>query len=184
VRIDMIVTNRVVDLVQEGVDVALRVRPSVDDSGSLIVKKLAQTQSLLVASPALLGREGRPEHVEDLHKLPSVTMSAADGRASWHLKGPHGREFTLQHKPCFTADDLLTLRYAVLDSTGISLLPDYMVHRDIREGKLQEVLPGWAPPPSVIHAVFPSRRGLVPAIRRFLDFLGENVKGEGIGCPT
>jgi DNA-binding transcriptional LysR family regulator len=79
---------------------------------------------------------------------------------------------------------LLTLRYAVLDGVGISLLPDYMVHRDIREGKLQEVLPGWAPPPSVIHAVFPSRRGLVPAIRRFLDFLGENVKGEGIGCPT
>lgn len=184
VRLDMIVTNRVIDLVQEGVDVALRVRPSVDDSGSLIVKKLAQTQSLLVASPELLGREGRPEHVEDIHKLPSVSMSAADGRASWHLKGPHGREFTLQHKPCFTADDLLTLRYAVLDGTGISLLPDYMVHRDMREGKLQEVLPGWAPPPSVIHAVFPSRRGLVPAIRRFLDFLGENVKGEGIGCPT
>lgn len=184
VRIDMIVTNRVIDLVQEGVDVALRVRPTVDDSGSLIVKKLAQTQSVLVASPQLLAREGRPQGPDDLDRLPTVAMSAADGRATWLLKGPHDRELTLSHKPCLTADDLLTLRYFVLEGTGISILPDYMVHRDVREGKLEQVLPGWAPRPGVIHAVFPSRRGLVPAVRRFLDFLGENVTGEGVGCPT
>jgi len=184
VRIDMLVTNRVIDLVQEGVDVALRVRTTVDDSGSLIVKKLAITQSLLVASPQQLAREGRPYSTDDLVKLSTVAMSAADGRASWQLVGPHGREFTLQHRPSLTADDLLTLRYFVLEGNGISVLPDYMVHRDIREGRLEEVLPGWAPLPGVIHAVFPSRRGLVPAIRRFLDYLGENVSGEGIGCPT
>lgn len=184
VRVDMLITNRVIDLVQEGVDVALRVRPTVDDSGSLIVKKLAPTYALLVASPQLLAREGRPQSPDDLQKLPTVAMSAADGRASWQLRGPHGREFTLQHKPCLTADDLLTLRYFVLEGTGMSVLPDYMCHREMREGKLEEVLPGWAPPAAVIHAVFPSRRGLVPSIRRFLDFLGENVTGEGIGCPT
>jgi DNA-binding transcriptional LysR family regulator len=184
VRIDMLVTNRVIDLVQEGVDVALRVRASVDDSGSLVVKRLAPTYGLLVASPKLLGREGRPQHPDDLQKLPTVAMSAADGRASWHLLGPHGREYTLQHKPCFTADDLLTLRYFVLEGNGISMLPDYMCRRDIREGRMEEVLPGWAPPTGVIHAVFPSRRGLVPAVRRFLDFLGENVKGEGVDCPV
>jgi DNA-binding transcriptional LysR family regulator len=184
VRLDMLVTNRVIDLVQEGVDVALRVRPSVDDSGSLIVKKLAPTNGLLVASPQLIARIGKPQRPEELDRFPSVAMSAADGRATWLLRGPHAREFTLHHKPCLTADDLLTLRYFALDGTGMCVLPDYMCHRDIREGKLQEVLPGWAPPTAVIHAVFPSRRGLVPAIRRFLDFLGENVKGEGIGCPT
>jgi DNA-binding transcriptional LysR family regulator len=184
VRLDMIVTNRVIDLLQEGVDVALRVRASVDDSGSLIVKRLAPTNGLLVASPQLLARHGRPQRPEDLQDLPTVAMSAADGRATWELRGPHGREMTLQHKPCLTADDLLTLRYFVIDGTGMCVLPDYMCHRDIREGKLEEVLPGWAPPTAVIHAVFPSRRGLVPAIRRFLDFLGENVSGEGVGCPT
>ena len=184
VRIDMLVTNRVIDLVQEGVDVALRVRPTVDDSGSLIVKKIAMTQGVLVASPEQLGREGRPQSIDDLAKLSTVAMSAADGRASWHLLGPNGRDFMFQHKPRITADDLLMLRYFVLEGNGMSVLPDYMVHRDIREGKLAEVLPGWAPRPGVIHAVFPSRRGLVPAIRRFLDFLGENVTGEGVGCPT
>lgn len=184
VRVEMIVTNRVIDLVQESVDVALRVRTSVDDSGSLIVKRIAPTNGLLVASPQLLAREGRPQRTEDLHKLPTVAMSAADGRASWQLQGPNGREFTLQHKPRMTADDMLTLRYFVIEGTGMCVLPDYMCHRDIREGKLEEVLPGWAPPTAIIHAVFPSRRGLVPAVRRFLDFLGENVSGEGVGCPT
>jgi DNA-binding transcriptional LysR family regulator len=184
VRIDMQVSNRVVDLVQEGIDVALRVRPTLDDSGSLVVKNLGTTQGLLVASPAQLERQGRPHSADDLQRLSTVAMSAADGRASWQLLGPGGREHDLQHRPCYTADDLLTLRHAVLRGTGMSILPDYMCHRDLREGKLEIVLPGWAPRPGVIHAVFPSRRGLVPAVRRFLDFLGENVKGEGADCPT
>jgi DNA-binding transcriptional LysR family regulator len=183
VRIDMQVSNRVVDLVQEGIDVALRVRPTLDDSGSLVVKNLGTTQGLLVASPAQLERQGRPHSADDLQRLSTVAMSAADGRASWQLLGPGGREHDLQHRPCYTADDLLTLRHAVLRGTGMSILPDYMCHRDLREGKLEIVLPGWAPRPGVIHAVFPSRRGLVPAVRRFLDFLGENVKGEGADCP-
>src|SRR3954469_21414313 len=69
VRIDMQVTNRVVDLVQEGVDVALRVRPTLDDSGSLVVKNLGITQTLVVASPGQLERQGRPQGIEDLHRL-------------------------------------------------------------------------------------------------------------------
>ena len=183
VRVDMQVSNRVVDLVQEGIDVALRVRPTLDDSGSLIVKNLGNTQGLLVASPQQLERQGRPQSLEDLQRLASVAMSAADGRATWRLLGPGGREYDFQHRPCYTADDLLTLRYAVLKGVGITVLPDYMCRRDVRQGLLEEVLPGWAPQTGVIHAVFPSRRGLVPAVRRFLDFLGEHVTGEGLSCP-
>lgn len=183
VRIDMQVTNRVIDLVQEGVDVALRVRGTLDDSGSLVVKNLGNTYGVLVASPAQLERQGRPQAPDDLEKLSTVSMSAADGRATWHLLGPAGRDYTLHHKPCYTADDLLSLKYAVVQGTGMCVLPDYMCARDIREGALREVLPGWAPRPGVIHAVFPSRRGLVPAVRRFLDYLGEHVTAEGIDCP-
>ncbi|NPC54336.1 LysR substrate-binding domain-containing protein [Caenimonas soli] len=183
VRVDMQVSNRVVDLVQDGIDVALRVRPTLDDSGSLIVKNLGNTQGLLVASPGQLERQGRPHSVEDLQQLATVAMSAADGRATWRLLGPGGRHYDFQHRPCYTADDLLTLRYAVLKGVGMMVLPDYMCRRDIRKGLLEEVLPGWAPQTGVIHAVFPSRRGLVPAVRRFLDFLGEHVTGEGLSCP-
>ncbi len=184
VRIDMEVDNRVVDLVHEGVDVALRVRSTLDDSGSLIVKNLGTTMGLLVASPDQLTRQGRPESMEDLHRLSTVAMSAADGRASWKLLGPGGREFVLQHRPVYTADDLLTVRYAVLAGTGMCILPDYMCGQDIAQGNLVAVLPGWAPHPGVVHAVFPSRRGLVPAVRRFLDFLGDHMAGEQlVNCP-
>lgn len=179
VRIDMQVSNRVVDLVQEGIDVALRVRPTLDDSGSLIVKNLGNSQSLLVASPAQLERQGRPHSVDDLQRLATVAMSAADGRATWRLLGPGGREHDFQHRPCYTADDLLTLKYAVLQGTGMCVLPDYMCGRELQQGLLEQVLPGWAPRTGVMHAVFPSRRGLVPAVRRFLDFLGERVPRDG-----
>ena len=183
VRIDMQVTNRVVDLVQDGIDVALRVRPTLDDSGSLIVKNLGNTYGLLVASPAQLGQLGRPQSVDELQRMPTVAMSAADGRASWRLVGPGGKEYDFHHRPVYTADDLVTLKYATIAGVGMCVLPDYMCRRDIREGRLEQVLPPWAPRHAVIHAVFPSRRGLVPAVRRFLDYLGENVTGEGADCP-
>jgi DNA-binding transcriptional LysR family regulator len=180
VRIDMQVSNRAVDLVQEGIDVALRVRPTLDDSGSLVIKKLGMSHSLLVASPAMLQAHSRPQGVDDLQRLPTVAMSAMDGRATWRLVGPGGREHDLHHRPVYTADDLLTLKCAVLQGTGMCVLPDYMCGHELQVGTLERVLPGWEPPPWIIHAVFPSRRGLVPAVRRFLDFLGEQVTEEGL----
>lgn len=183
VRIDMQVTNRVVDLVQEGFDVALRVRHTLEDSGSLVVKNLGATRTLLVGAASLLNRGLRPSAPEDLAHLPSVAMSASDGRASWSLVGPGGRVVEVLHRPVFIADDLLTLRYAVAAGTGIAVLPDYLCVRELELGSLAIALPGWEPRPGLLHAVFPSRRGMVPAVRRFLDFLGEHVTGEGLDCP-
>jgi DNA-binding transcriptional LysR family regulator len=180
VRIDMLVTNRVIDLVQEGVDVALRVRSSLDDSGTLVIKNLGETRGVLVASPQLLQRYGTPEDVESLRNLPTVAMSAADGRSTWRLHGPRGAEFELEHGPVYTADDLLSLKFAVLHGTGMCVLPDYLCSEELRQGDLVPVLPGWAPPVAMVLAVFPSRRGMVPAVRRLLDFLGANVVGERI----
>jgi DNA-binding transcriptional LysR family regulator len=180
VRIDMLVSNRVVDLVQEGVDVALRVRANLDDSGTLVVKNLGETHGVLVASPQLLQRFGAPQDVEALHHLPTVAMSAADGRASWHLLGPRGASYDLEHRPVYTADDLLTLKYAVVHGTGMCVLPDYLCAEELRRGELVSVLPGWEPRTAMVLAVYPSRRGMVPAVRRLLDFLGENMIGERI----
>lgn len=179
VKVDMRVNNRVVDLVEEGVDVALRVRPTLDDSGSLVVKNLGLTQTFLVASPAQLRRQGQPASPDDLARLDTVSMSAIDGRASWNLMGPGGASHVLVHQPRYVADDLLTLQFAVVCGTGMCILPDYMCAEEIQDGRLVPVLPGWAPRPGVFHAVYPSRRGMVPAVRRFLDFLGEYTNGEG-----
>ena len=178
VKLDMRVTNRVVDLVEEGVDVALRVRPTLDDSGSLVVKQLGATGGQLLASPAQLQRQGLPTGLQDLSRFDTVAMSAIDGRSAWTLFGPDQQEFVFQHQPRYVADDLQTLKLAVLAGTGISFLPDTLSQAEVQAQLLVPVLPGWAPRPGVVHAVFPSRRGQVPAVRSFLDFLGTHLQGE------
>ena len=177
VRVDMQVHNRAVNLVEEGVDVALRVRATLDDSGSMVVKRLDDSRGVLVAAPELLARQGTPRTLEDLAQLDCVAMSAGEGRTPLLLIGPGGREHTLQLSPRYVADDLLTLKFAALGGAGMCWLPDYMCHEEVRSGRLVRLLPGWAPPKGIVHAVFPSRRGLSPAVRSFLDFLGETMPG-------
>ena len=156
---------------------ALRVRPSVDDSGSMVVKRLDVARQVLVASPELLIRQGTPATLADLARMDSIAMSAPDGKGVWQLIGPNGAQQTVQHTPRYVADDLLTLKFAALSGTGICWLPDYMCHEEIRDRRLVRVLPEWAPTPGIVHAVFPSRRGLSPAVRHFLDFLGDAMPG-------
>ena len=177
VRVEMMVSNRAVNLVEEGIDVALRVRPSVDDSGSMVVKRLDHATQILVASPEQLIRQGSPKTLEDLAGLDSIAMSAPDGRSTWNLIGPGGVHQLVHHTPRYVADDLLTLKIAAMAGTGICWMPDYMCQEEIRQRRLVRVLPEWAPAPAIVHAVFPSRRGLSPAVRRFLDFLGEAMPG-------
>lgn len=178
VRIDMRVTNRVVDLVEEGIDIALRVRPTLEDSGSLVVKNLGASGGHLLASPSLLARQGRPDRPEDLHKLDTVAMSCIDGRSAWTLLGPEGRTFVLQHQPRYVADDLQTLKLAMLAGTGMGFLPESLSAAEQQARLLVPVLPDWTTMPGVAHAVFPSRRGQVPAVRSFLDFLGAHMRGD------
>ena len=178
VRLDMRVTNRVVDLVDEGIDIALRVRPTLDDSGSLVVKQLGASGGLLLASPDLLRRQGVPETPVDLQKLDTIAMSAVDGKSTWELSGPQGEAFLLQHQPRYVADDLQTLKLAMLAGTGISFLPESMSNAEVQAQLLLPVLPSWTLKPGMVHAVFPSRRGQVPAVRSFLDFMGAHMCGD------
>lgn len=177
VHVEMQVSNRSVNLVEEGVDVALRVRASLDDSGSMVVKRLDRSRQILVASPGLLERQGTPATLADLQHLDSMAMSAVDGQYTLLLQGPEGQEHRLQLQPRYVADDLLTLKFAALAGSGMCWMPDYMCHEELTEGRLVHLLPDWAPPPGIVHAVFPSRRGLAPAVRHFLDFLSEVMPG-------
>lgn len=180
VRIDMRISNRAVDLVEEGVDVALRVRHTLDDTASLVVKNFGESRTLLVASPQQLQRQWRPGTPDQLAGLDTVAMSPVDAKATWELLGPHGATHALVHQPRYCADDLTTLRFAVLGGIGMCFMPDYMCEEDLRVGRLVEVLPGWNPSPGIFHAVYPTRRGMVPAVRAFLDFLGQSIGAEGL----
>lgn len=177
VRMEMQVTNRVVNVVEEGVDVALRVRATLDESGSMVVKRLGEGCQLLVASPAQIARQGMPGTLRDLARMDTLAMSASEGRASLRLIGPDGREETVQFTPRYVADDLLTLKHAALAGTGLCWLPDYLCLAELEAGQFVRVLPQWSQPKGIVHAVFASRRGLSPAVRGFLDFLGETMPG-------
>ena len=179
VQVEMRILNRAVDPIEEGIDLALRVRPVIEDSTTLVAKQFAAARGVLVASPALLRRQGPVVAVDGLARLDTVAQTAADGRVQWHLEGPHGATHTMQHKPRYLADDLLTLKFAVVEGVGASILPDYMCKEDLAAGRLVEVLPGWGPAPGILHAVFPSRRALVPAIRHLIDFLAEHIGAGG-----
>ena len=185
VKLDLRVTNRVIDLVEESIDVALRVRPTLDDSGSLVIKQLGATCGHLLASPAQLRRQGQPSTTADLSRLDTVAMSSADGRSAWTLAGPQGEEVVFHHQPRYVADDLQTLKLAVLAGTGISFLPDSISQAEVLAQLLVPVLPGWAPVSGMVQAVWPSRRGQVPAVRSFLDFLGQHMRGDEVaGNPS
>lgn len=178
VRVEMRVLNRPVDLIEEGVDLALRVRPEVEDSATLVAKIFGISRGILVGNPDQLQRQGPVLVPTDLSKLDTVSMSTGDGRTNWRLEGPAGKVTVHSHVPRYVADDLLTLKFAVVQGTGVSVLPDYMCRNELKTGKLVEVLPGWGPTPGITHMMFPARRALVPAVRRLIDFLVENLDSD------
>ncbi|MEG0920395.1 MAG: LysR family transcriptional regulator [Comamonas sp.] len=176
VRIEMMVSNRTINLLEEGIDVALRVRVSLEDSGSLVVKRLGTTRQILVASPELLAIHGVPDSPQDLgSKLPTLALNSADGNSTLQLHGPDGEPLVIHHQARYVADDLVTLKYAVLNGIGVYWMPDYMVRDEVARGDLVEVLAGWCLPEGIFHAAFVSRRNMAPALRVFLDFLGDKL---------
>lgn len=173
VRVHVEVTNRRVDVIEEGLDLAIRVRQPPIEESELILKKLGVSRGLLVASPALLDRLGRPQGPDELDRFDSLDMVRATGEHIWHLTGPDGTVRKVAFSPRLECDEMVVLRRAALDGLGIVQLPDWLVGDDIAAGRLESVLPEWKHPEGLFHAVFPTRRGLVPAVRLFLDALGE-----------
>ena len=178
VRIEMRAVNRPVDPVEEGVDIALRVRPAIEDSATLAARSFGTSRGVLVAAPELLAQHGPIHKPGDLAGIETASLSAGDGRATWRLDGPDGAVCVHSHQPRYVVDDLLALKFGVLRGIGAAVLPDYMCREEIKSGRLVEVLPGWGPPPGITHAMYPPRRALVPAVRLLLDFFAEHLDGD------
>ena len=145
VDIHLEATNRRVDVMAEGFDVAIRVRFPPLAPSELVMRKLDTSTQCLVASPAL---------------VPVALRSPADLA-------------TLPHRPRLVTDDMAALRDAALAGVGVVQLPTMMIWHDVAEGRLIHALPQWRPRAGIIHAVFPSRRGLLPSVRALLDYLAD-----------
>lgn len=164
-------TNRKVDVVAEGMDLAIRVRPPPLEDSDLVMRVLSDRGQCLVASPALLAQWGAPSNPADLAQLPSMVLGQAQDEHLWVLHGPEGARAEVRHRPRYVTRALLALRAAALAGVGVVQLPRMMLTREFEQGALVPVLPGWEPRRELIHLVFASRRGQLPAVRRLIDHL-------------
>lgn len=172
-RIHLEATNRRVDVIEEGFDLAIRVRPPPLEDSDLILKVLTDRGQCLVGSPALFQQYGLPELPADLTRLPSLALGLPQHRHQWHLVGPDRSEARIEHAPRLVTRSMNTLRIAALAGIGIAQIPTMMMTDELAKGALVRALPDWAPPREIVHAVYPSRRGLLPAVRALIDFLAE-----------
>ena len=179
VQLDIRVLNRPVDPIEEGIDLALRVRSQIEDSTTLVAKTFGTSRSIVVASPDLLNHQEPIVTPDELSRLDTVAMGVNDGRSSWQLEGPDGQAYTHWHTPRYIAGDLYMLVCAAVNGSGVAMLPEYVCRTELQSGSLVHLLPGWEPLPGIIHAVFPAGRTQVPAVRRLVDFLGEVLQGYG-----
>jgi len=172
IRLEIDATNRRVDVIGEGYDLALRVRDVLEDS-SLAVRTFGKSELRLVASPALLDSIGRPRTPQALDGMPGVGQKPHDGKYVWMLFDKAGESIQIRYEPQLVSDEFALLREAALAGVGVAMLPGMFCRDEIARGDLEVLLPQWDLPMGVLHAVFPSRKGVTPPLRRFLDFLAE-----------
>ena len=171
VRVNLEATNRRVDVIDEGFDLAVRVRiPPLKDS-DLAVRTLGKSEMILVCSRWFCAQQGKPLSIDDLGKLPTLCMARPGNKFSWQFTAADGTELEVQHTPRLATDDLAMLRTAALEGIGIAMLPDCMLRKELADGSLVRVLPEHKVPPGVVHVVFASRRGVIPAVRALIDAL-------------
>ncbi|WP_349744638.1 LysR family transcriptional regulator [Roseateles cavernae] len=170
-------TNRRVDVIAEGIDIAIRVRPPPLQDSELLMRALSDRGQCLVASPALLAQAGMPalglSGPAELARLPSMDLGQPQDEHLWVLQGPDGARAELRHSPRYVTRAMLALRAAAVAGVGVVQLPRMMVSEQFARGELVPVLPGWEPRREIIHAVFASRRGQLPAVRALIDFLAQ-----------
>jgi DNA-binding transcriptional LysR family regulator len=175
IRLELHVSNRRVDVLAESFDVALRVRSKPSGEDGLVMRTFRDADELLVASPAYLKGAAPLAEPAELKRHTTLDYAGEFDRRPWELLGPAGESAAVEHRPRLVCHDFVVLHQAVLAGLGIARLPESVVRGDLKSGALVRVLPAWRIPQGIVHVVFPTRRGMLPAVRVFIDFLAERL---------
>lgn len=168
VTVELDANDRLVDLIEEGYDVAVRFGALPEST--LIARRLCRIETLLVATPAYLARHGTPATIEALDDHERVLFTPNARAQSWTLV--HGEATYEFGRPArFASNNVGAVRNAALAGAGISVLAEFMVADDIAAGRLVPVLPAWRSRPIDAHAIYPARQNLPPRLSLFLDYL-------------
>jgi len=168
VRLQLVATDRPVDLIEERIDVALRVRLALTSDAALTMRSLGQSVRIMVAHPRMAaGIASLP----DLAAAPILTTSDEAVDCVWPLVNARGETVELRRTPRFGSHDMVAVRDAAAAGLGVAWLPDHLCWDAVVAGRLVRVLPEWAGRPGIVHLVFTTRRGLPSAVRAFIDHL-------------
>ena len=163
-----------VDIAAEGLDLSLRIAPSLKDT-SLVAQKLGSVPQLVVASQAYLAARGKPQTPDDLTGHDCLVHALKAPTNFWSFTGPYGKQ-SVRVSGSMRANFGEPLRHAALLGQGISMHPNYMVMQDIQQNRLKKLLPAYQPNGLDIYAMYPSRRNLPGRVRLFLEFLRERFQ--------
>ena len=171
VSLDIELSDRVVDLVEEGYDLAIRITNL--PNSQLVSRQLATTRMIACASPQYLAQHGTPAHPDELAQHEVISYSYFAARDEWTFTAPQETPVVVHTHARIHANNGDTCRAAALEHQGIILQPDFIVADDLRRGDLVKLLPTWRTMTLGIHAVYPSRKHLPIKTRRLVDFLVE-----------
>jgi DNA-binding transcriptional LysR family regulator len=171
VSLDIVTGNSPTDLIDQRVDVALRVRFSLDGDASLTMRALASSRRILVATPLIAAQVEGETDPAFLANIPSLGFGADDDPDIWKLTGPDEREKVVHVTPRLICGELFVLRAAALAGLGVALIPDHFCQEELHDGRLVRIFPEWGKHPGLVHVVFTNKRGLTPAVRALIDHL-------------
>ena len=175
IQIRLLASNRRVDMIGEGFDLAIRVRDKLDTDASLVLRTFGQSLVLLVASPAFLDAHGRPQQPADLEQLPLVSMLDHEGAQILELIDTHGLKTNVEMQARVTCGEFALLLESAKHGVGVAMLPEFVCGPSLVRGELEVVLPDWSMPQGTMHFVYPSRRGQLPGVRAFVEFLADRL---------
>jgi DNA-binding transcriptional LysR family regulator len=178
VSIEMLVNDRVVDLLEGEFDVGVRIGRLRDSS--LIARRIAPICLAICAAPAYLARHGAPKTPDDLANHNCLEYTYFESRGEWRLLDPAGSEIAVPVSGRYLAHNADVLRSTALAGGGVILAPTFLLGEDLRAGRLVRLLPDYPPPEQALHALYPPGRHLSAKVRSFVDFLVARFGGEPV----
>jgi DNA-binding transcriptional LysR family regulator len=169
-KLQVVAVDRAVGLIDERIDVAVRVRAALDTDAALTMRTLGRSRRILVAAPNLAASCASGD-VAALSDLPTLATTDQMGEIVWEFSGPDDEQRLIRHEPRMTCVDFQALRDAAVAGLGVALLPDHTCRGELRSGRLTHVFPQWHTEDGIVHLVFTTRRGLPPVVRAFIDHL-------------
>ena len=176
VAVEVMLSDRYVDLLTEGIDVAIRIGRLLDSD--LVARRLASCRMVFCASPAFLRQFGTPRTVEDLRRAPRLAFSEAVSAGDWTLTDPRGQTHLIDGPARLAANNTQMLLAAALAGAGIAYGPTFVFGERIAAGDLMALLPDHRTADLAIHALYPSARNISLKARRFIDHLIASFGGE------